>query len=138
MTLAILEALIKRIQNSGIIGSRKVYLEDAVPEKGPYPQTVISFLSVRAADITQSGGVRKYSHLFAVSSVTQVGTPNAMKNAVQEADSIADLLHAKQVAVTLSSGRSVQMQPRLQNGDLSEIVNSNEWVAQYTYEIWHD
>lgn len=138
MTLAILEALIKRIQNSGIIGTRKVYLEDAVPEKGPYPQTVISFMSVRPADPSQSGSVRKYSHLFAISSVTQVGTANAMKSAIQEADSIADLLDMKPVTVTLSNGRSVQMHTRLQNGDLSEIANSQEWVAQYTYEIWHD
>lgn len=138
MTLEIMEAMIKRIQNSGAIGSRPVYIEEGVPKLGEYPQTTIAFQSVAPTDPTHGGPSGKVSHLYVVNSIQSVNTVGAIAAALAESDSIIELFHAKQFSVTLASGSTVTVKGRWQGGNLTKDMDTQEWISQHTYEIIHD
>jgi hypothetical protein len=137
MKVEIMEAMIKRIQNSGVIGTRSVYIEDGVPKGTGHPQTTIGYASMSALSPAQSGTVRKYSFLFGVNSITSAATAGSMTDAIEESDAILELFEAKQFGVTLANGKQIQVQSFLSGGTLFKDLDKQEWIAQHLYEIIH-
>lgn len=145
MTPEILEAVIRRIETSGVIGDRSVYVEGFVPKSAEWPRTTILYTAVAPAGATHSGMVNKWTRAITINSiganpqeVGSAGSLQQLKQAMEEADEIVELFNQKEFGVTLASGRSIRILAKVTGGTAFRDTDTKESVVQHFFELTHD